>query len=78
MTVTVEIIAEALRGTCRSLQSVLEDNDMDGADDDMNFCLALDSLVFCCEACEWWCEMSEMGEREDDRWICEECTREES
>lgn len=78
MSRTVEQIAEELRGTCNSLQRVLEQNDMDGADDDMSFCLALDAIVFCCESCEWWHEIGEMGERDDDRWICEECTKEET
>lgn len=75
---TVEEIAEELRGSCQSLTLVLERNDMDGADNDSAFCAQLDALVFCCEACEWWCEQSEMGDRKDDRWICQECTDEEN
>lgn len=72
---TVQDIAEELRGSSQSLQNVLELNDMDGMDNDATFCADLDSLVFCCECCEWWHEQSEMGERTDDRWICEDCTR---
>jgi hypothetical protein len=75
---TVEEIAEELRGTSQTLCLVLEHNDMDGADNDPAFCASLDALVFCCEQCEWWCEQSEMGARDDERWICEECTAEEN
>lgn len=70
----VEEVAEELRGTCDSLQTVLERNDMEGMDNDAEFCAALDALVFECECCMWWHEQSEMGERNDDRWICESCT----
>lgn len=76
MTKTVDEIAYELQGSCQSLQNVLERHDMDGMDDDLEFCHALDRLVFCCEQCEWWFEQSEMGERDDDRWICRECTDE--
>lgn len=74
---TVEEIAEILRGSCESLGNVLEREDMDGMDNDAEFCARLDSLVFCCETCDWWHEQSEMGQRNDDRWICEDCTRDE-
>jgi len=74
---TVEEIADELRGSCQMLSSVLERHDMDGADNDSDFCARLDALVFCCEICDWWHEQSEMGERDDDRWICEQCTAEE-
>ena len=74
---TVEEIAEELRGTCKILTFVLEQNDMDGMDNDSAFCSQLDAIVFLCECCEWWHEQSEMGDRNDDRWICQECTNEE-
>lgn len=77
MSKTVEEIAEELRGSCQFLCVVLERNDMHGMDNDPAFCAALDGIVFCCEQCEWWCEQSEMGDRDDDRWICQECTDEE-
>lgn len=73
---TVAQIAEKLRGTCDSLQFVLEANDMVGADDDATFCAELDSLVFCCERCNWWCEQHEMADDIRGNWICEECAEE--
>lgn len=74
---TVEEIAEELRGTCDSLQTVLERNDMDGMDNDAEFCAALDAIVFECTCCQWWHEQSEMGDRDDDQWICQSCTDDE-
>ncbi|AHJ10739.1 hypothetical protein P106B_56 [Rhizobium phage vB_RglS_P106B] len=72
---TVAEIAEELRGTCQTLTIVLENNDMDGMDNDAAFCAELDSLVFCCERCDWWHEQSEMSDK-FEAWICEECASE--
>lgn len=74
---TVDQIADELRGTCMSLQEVLERNDMDGEDNNLDFCHALDALVFCCETCNWWYEQHEMADDVRGRWICEECWEEE-
>lgn len=75
--VLAERAAAALEGTCSSLQQVLTDLDADGADDNAIFCARLDDLVFECEQCNWWFEQSEMAERTDERWICEDCTGED-
>jgi hypothetical protein len=69
---TAEEIAHELQGTCMSLGSVLERHEMEGAEDDLDFCHALDALVFECEKCGWWFEQSEMAQNQDD-WICEDC-----
>lgn len=69
---TAEYIAGELRGTCDSLLNALERYEMEGAEDDTDFCFDLDSHVFCCEQCDWWCEQSEMAEDQED-WICEDC-----
>lgn len=76
MTKTVAEIAEELRGSCDSLQNVFERHDMEGMDDDAQFCAELDSLVFCCEQCNWWHEQSEMADDVRGDWICEDCARE--
>lgn len=65
-------IAHALQGSCDSLQGQLEIRDWDGLDDDDEFCAVLDSLVFECEGCNWWFEISEMC-GEHDKWKCEDC-----
>lgn len=67
---TVEEIANELQGTCQHLGTVLERHDMDGMDENMDFCLALDNLVFCCD---WWFEISECADEGHSHGICFEC-----
>lgn len=67
------IIAEELQGTCNSLQFALESHEWDGADNSQDFCDTLDSLVFECKVCNWWCETSEMSHDEEHDWECEDC-----
>lgn len=70
-TISAEDIAESLQGTCKSLTEALEEHDAEKLEDDMAFCLEIDQLVFCCESCSWWSEMSEMSDESD--MICVEC-----
>lgn len=69
---TAEDIAYELQGTCSSLLGVLEQYDMEGAENDDAFTATLDSLVFECEGCSWWFEISEMC-ADHDTWKCEDC-----
>lgn len=69
---TADDIAYALQGTCDSLHGVLEQHGMEGAEDDFDFTARLDALVFECEQCSWWFEISEMCD-EHDTWKCEDC-----
>lgn len=71
------LVAEELQGTAYYLGAVLERLEGEGLDDDAEFCAVLDSLVFECERCGWWHEISEMGDRNDEKWVCESCTDEE-
>ena len=66
-----EQAANELQGTCKAIYELGEE--FEAAADDMDFCNRLDELVFECEVCNWWYEQSEMAEREDLRWICQEC-----
>lgn len=68
--------ANRLQGTCGSIAALGEE--YEAAENSITFCDELDQLVFCCEQCNWWCEISEMAERDDDAWICQECTDEET
>lgn len=68
--VPVADIAEDLRGTCQSLMDALAKHDMEAAANDIDFTQALDELVFECEQCSWWCELSEMA---DAQHICTDC-----
>jgi hypothetical protein len=65
-----EKAAARLSGSCESLASLgeeYEDAEMKSA-----FCNRLDELVFCCERCNWWCEISEISDKHEE-WICDEC-----
>lgn len=66
-------IAGELQGTCDSLTAVLERHEMEGAENDFDFCNALDSVVFCCLSCDWWCDVSEMTDDPDHDWCCDDC-----
>ncbi len=70
---TAETIAEDLRGTGQSLPEVCEKHGMEGAEDDTDFCQQIDQLVFCCEQCDWWCEISEMADHPDNDLVCDDC-----
>jgi hypothetical protein len=70
-------VATTLQGTCMHLEQALEQHECEDLENDSAFLLELDNTVFCCETCGWWCEQSEMAERVDDRWICQECTDDE-
>lgn len=65
---TAEAIIEELRGTCNSLQPVLEAHD---AVDVVPVLNIIDSEIFECEVCGWWCEASEMCESGGD--VCDQC-----
>lgn len=65
-------VAHELEGTSKFLTFVLEERELDGLDNNSTFCHHLDSLVFCCEKCDWWFSQSEMTDKVD-QWICEEC-----
>lgn len=67
-------IAEQIEGTCQSLHGVLEQHEMDGLDNDQNFCDTLDGLVFECKTCGWWFEMSEMSADPAHDWECDGCS----
>jgi hypothetical protein len=70
---SVEDIAYELQGSCQSLEALLEFHEMEGAENDAAFCNALDQLVFQCEGCGWWCEISEMTDDEENDWNCTDC-----
>lgn len=74
MTALATRAAEQLSGTCGTIARLGEQ--YEDAMNDTTFCNVLDSLVFECEHCNWWLEQSEMAERDDGKWICQECTDE--
>jgi hypothetical protein len=69
-----EELAPQLMGSCQFLHTLLENYEPELEEDmelNSEFCARLDSLVFCCTDCSWWCEISEMSEDKD--WVCQEC-----
>jgi hypothetical protein len=68
-------IADDLIGTCNSLAVALEHRDADGVENDITFCAALDSLVFCCEGCDWWCGIEELN-NDTGNERCDDCNDE--
>lgn len=76
MKTSYELATEAasqLQGTCKSIPELGEE--FEALLNDDAFCARLDELVFECEECGWWCEISEMSQNKE--WTCEECAPEE-
>lgn len=69
-----ETIIDSLQGSCQSLTQVLADNDASPLQDDKEFLAELDSRIFCCTQCDWWCETSEQS---DDGERCDDCNSDE-
>lgn len=68
-----EKVAYDLQGTCNSLLSQLEKIDREDLEMNDQFCARLDSMVFECSTCNWWCEVSEMTNDPEHDWNCTDC-----
>ena len=74
-----EAVAEVLQGQClMDIDQALAQLELPGdLINNMDFCHALDNLVFCCGDCGWWCEASEEADPEETGrphdTICEDC-----
>ncbi len=69
---TIEImveIAEDLRGTCQSLNEVLEKHGLNFDNISLELLGKLDEEVMECQVCNWWYETHEIN---DDQ-VCNEC-----
>lgn len=64
----VKEIADRLRGTTGYNGHIDDIEDLTTEE-----CKELDSMVFCCEGCNWWCDAEECNE--DDGWFCNECIK---
>jgi hypothetical protein len=63
----VKEIADRLRGTTGY------NGDVDDIEDlTIEECKELDSQVFNCTRCNWWCDGEECNEHEGE-WVCDEC-----
>lgn len=64
----VDYVAEHLQGSCDTLEKHTTQEERDNP----AFMAALNDIVFLCDSCSWWCEVSEQSDRDDDM-ICNEC-----
>jgi hypothetical protein len=69
-------IIDSLRGTCDTLYSALEYYNALYLEDNLQFLQYLDNQIFLCDACGWWCEISEESGVSDTEFICYDCARE--
>lgn len=72
--IDLDELINSLRGSSDSLDNALNrlfDKEFDSMSIDDS--LYLDSQIFQCETCGWWCDICEMSENENDDWICEDC-----
>ena len=72
MTALAHKAIEQLSGTCKAIYELGEE--FEAASNNTTFCAVIDENIFCCTSCNWWFEQSEMANRKDEEWICEECT----
>lgn len=65
-------VIDLLRGTCNFLAFAC---DICGVDlDDLDY-EKLDSEIFCCDTCGWWCDISELSTEVEHH--CSDCYPEE-
>lgn len=75
MIALAEEAAERLQGTCMSIADLGEK--YEEAENSQSFCNRLDELVFCCDQCSWWDEISQMSDDSDGiLMLCVECENE--
>lgn len=63
-------VADEIAGSCRRLNAVATTEEVNNAE----FCAELDSLVFECDGCGWWCWAEEESNAEPGN--CDECAPE--
>jgi hypothetical protein len=66
-------IIEDLRGTCKSMEEVLDNYNREDLRDNMEFLGYLDNEIFRCDCCRWWCEISEESGVGDGELVCNDC-----
>lgn len=65
-----KIVAD-LRGTCQDIDEVADYHSAGELTiDDLEY---IETWVFLCEGCGWWCDVGEMRENEDGEHVCEDC-----
>lgn len=73
MNARVAEVVEQLQGQCTlSLADVATEAECN----DIAFCREVDDQIFECEACGWWCEISDLAEVDSDEQYCQDCQSE--
>jgi len=67
-------VIQSLQGTCDTLYSALEYYEVQHLEDNLEFLQYLDSQIFLCDDCGWWCEISEESGESDTDLVCYDCT----
>ena len=75
----INVIIDDLRGTCKSIDESVESNypGMEYSDLTTEDFEKVDSEIFECTQCNWWCDQDECKEDESGQWVCEGCKGEE-
>lgn len=71
-----EIITD-LMGTCRDIDDVLNDYDIEFDDLEDEHFSYIDDTIFCCDQCGWWFEISDSNDYENGMLICNHCLDDE-
>lgn len=72
--IILQQIVEDLKGQAsKDLPEVCEDNGIDYESLQLEDLYYIDSEIFNCEQCGWWCEINEIYEGEQNRQICQDC-----
>lgn len=62
-------IIDFLRGSTNSIDYTLAVFDAEHLQDDMDFLRELDSQIFYCDTCGWWCDLDELAKDSE----CQDC-----
>lgn len=65
-------LIDSLRGTCTTIEEHLPDN-MEWSDLTTSDHEAIDSNIFLCEECGWWCDIDE--QKDDEK--CTDCAEDD-
>lgn len=68
-----ETIVQELSGSCDTLSPVLVFYHLEELEDNQEFLEYLDSQIFQCESCGWWCPIDEQAFEAE----CQDCADEE-
>jgi len=75
--IDIDEIIDSLTGTCESLDSILDRHNLLYENLNDEHFSEIDSRIFQCTNCGWWCEQYENHEHpESGEWICDDCFNE--